>query len=181
MDWCIPKQINSTHICLVPKTTTTSSIRKFRPISLSITLYKIITKVIVFDIKHLFPDITGPTHSSFLTNHQASDNALVVQEILNFFKTSKQRNSQLLMKIDLEKAFDCMEWSFIHDTLVYICFCKKLIKLIMSCVSSIIVFILHNGTAMDHFTPTWGIHQGYSLSPYIFILFIERLLGTLIQ
>lgn len=54
----------------------------------------------------------------------------------------------------------------------------------MSCVSLLMVSVLHNGSAMDPFTPTRGIRQRYPLSPHLFILCMERLsrdIDTIVQ
>ena len=86
----------------------------------------------------------------------------------------------MALKIDLEKAYDKFEWSFIRDTLIRFNFPKNLVELIMSCVSSVLTSILFNGGTLDSFKPTRGIRQGNPLSPYIFIMCMDYL-GQLIQ
>ena len=56
----------------------------------------------------------------------------------------------------------------------------NLIKLIMSCVSTVSTSIVVNGGALDQIMPSRGITQGDSLSPYIFILYLDYL-GQLIE
>lgn len=62
----------------------------------------------------------------------------------------------MTIKIDLEKVYDRIEWSFIKDTLSLFRFPSHLIKLIMSCVSSLSISILFNGGALDPFLPSRG-------------------------
>ena len=85
----------------------------------------------------------------------------------------------MAIKLDLEKAYDRLEWSFIRDTLNLFKFPTHLISLIMSCVSTSSVSLLVNGGALDSFLPSRGIRQGDPLSPYLFILCME-VLGALI-
>lgn len=81
----------------------------------------------------------------------------------------------MMLKIDLEMAFDRLEWSFIHDMLLFFNFPTNLVRLIMSCTMTSSISILINGSPAPSFQPSRGIRQGDPLSPYIFILCMERL------
>lgn len=85
----------------------------------------------------------------------------------------------MAIKIDLEKAYDRLEWSFIRDTLDLFKFPKHLISLIMSWVSFLSILMLFNGGALEPFHPSKGIRQGDPISPYLFIMCME-VLGDLI-
>lgn len=79
----------------------------------------------------------------------------------------------MTIKIDLEKAYDKLEWYFIRERLNQINMFEELIKVIMSCVSSVSTLILFNGRILDPIYPSRGIRQGDPLSPYLFILCID--------
>lgn len=102
----IPPDINTTHICLILKNQTAFCLCHYRPISLCNTIYKIITKIIVNRIKPFLSKIIGPTQSSFQLNRRATDNTIIVQELLNHFHNLKSKRGQDIIKLDLEKAFD---------------------------------------------------------------------------
>ena len=111
---------------------------------------------------------------------QGVDNAIIVQELIHSMARKKGRGRVMAIKLDLEKTYDRLEWSFIRDTLYLYIFPSWLISLIMSCVSSSSISILVNGRALELFYPSRGIRQGDPLSPYLFILCME-VLGALIE
>lgn len=62
-----------------------------------------------------------------------------------------------MIKIDLEKSFDKIEWSFVKFSFIYLKFPKDLINLIMSCISTTSTSLLFNGSSTDFFYPSRGI------------------------
>lgn len=81
----------------------------------------------------------------------------------------------MAIKLDLEKAYDRLSWDFIQDTLIDVGMPNMFINLIMDCISSANMSILWNGGQTVTFKSTGGIRQGDPISPYIFVLCMERL------
>lgn len=148
------EKVNTTYRCLIPKCNNATNLRNFRPIGLCITQYKIITKIITDRMKHHLNNIISPTQLRFLTNRRASDNAIIVQEYITYFSKMKGKKSNMILKINLEKAFDRIEWSFVRQALHFFNFPPNLIKLIMSCISTSSISIFINGGKTEYFKPT---------------------------
>lgn len=79
------------------------------------------------------------------------------------------------MKLDLEKAYAILEWSFIMETLVLLGIPADLRSLIFHCISSASLSINWNGLTTDAFHSSRGIRQGDLISPYLFVLRLESL------
>lgn len=81
----------------------------------------------------------------------------------------------MVLKLDLEKAFDHLEWAFVHEVLDFLHFPEHITHLILHCISSPSVNVLLNGGRLESFLPSLGITQGDPMSPCIFILYLEYL------
>ena len=105
---------------------------------------------------------------------------LIAQELIYTMDKMKGREVYMAVKVDLEKAYDRLEWSFIHKVLQTFWFPHILIKLIMSCISTSSLSVFVNSCVLESFNPSRGIRQGDPLSLYLFIMCIEYL-GYLIE
>lgn len=176
--WGILKAFNDTFLTLIPKEEGVDSPSLFCPISLCNVIYKITSKIIANRIKPLLPDLISEEQSGFVAGRQILDGILLVNEVAHSLRTTKK--PRMLIKLDLAKAFDKINWEFIKAILTAFGFGDNLIQWIMGMISSSFFSILINGTPSKCFSPTRGIRQGDPLSPFIFVLAAEGL-GRLIK
>lgn len=109
--------LNRTGVTLISKCGNPDSFSHYRPVSLCNIVYKIVSKTIVARIRPFLPNLVSPLQTAFVPGRKGVDNAIIVQEIIHSMSKARGRCGYMAIKIDLEKAYDQMEWSFIRDTL----------------------------------------------------------------
>lgn len=110
----LPEGCNDTLITLIPKIPCPETVKQLRPIGLCNVTYKLIRKAMAIRLKVIMKKLIGPFQLSFIPERQISDNILVYQEVLNSIRTKKGRNGWMIIKVDLEKAYDRLSWNFIQ-------------------------------------------------------------------
>ena len=165
--------LNSTFIALIPKVDCPTYFGDFRPISLCNLCYKLIAKVAATRLKPYLDSHISPQQFGFLKNRLIQEPVAITQEVLHSVKIKKQ--STLILKLDLTKAFDRVNWTFIRLILIQIGIPLVGVNWILGCISSANYAVLVNGSPSTFFSATRGIRQGCPLSPLLFILVIEGL------
>ena len=132
----MPDYLNETLVTLIPKCQSPKSLNNYRPISLCNSIYKVVSKIIVNKIRPHIGKLIAPIQIAFVPGRKDIDNVLIAQELFYALDRKKGKEGYMAIKVDLEKANDRLEWSFVHKVIHAFHFPHNLIKVIMSYVIS---------------------------------------------
>jgi hypothetical protein len=173
----LPKSMLSFFVTLIPKVSSPLELKDFRPISLLGSLYKLLAKVLARRLAGIMNSIISSSQSAFLKGRHLVDEVLVVNEIVDFAKKAKKEC--LIFKVDFEKAYDSVDWSFLEYMMFRVGMCDKWVAWMKVCVFGGSMSVLVNGSPTEEIRIHRGLKQGDPLAPFLFLLVAEGFSGLM--
>ena len=161
-------------ISLIPKKKKkTEYLKNWRPVSLLNVDYKIATKTIALRLEKVLPNLIHPCQSGYVKGRFIGESIRLITDTMHF--TKEKNIPGVAVFLDFEKAFDSIEWNFIHKCLETFNFGSDLRQWIKVFYTNISSCVLNNGHASKHFLLERGVRQGCPLSGVLFVIAIELL------
>lgn len=101
-------------------------------------LYKLASKALVLRLKNILRAIVTENQSVFVPDRIITDNSLIALEIFHTMKQcNKSRQGIMVMKLDMSKAYNRVEWGFLKKLLLTVGFDGRWVNLVMKCVNTV--------------------------------------------
>ncbi|KAL2937102.1 hypothetical protein RDABS01_020551 [Bienertia sinuspersici] len=121
------KEVNCTRLTLIPKVSHPNSVTEFRPIACCNTVYQCITKIICNRLKRVLPGLISPNQSGFVQGRRIVHNVSIIQDLVGMYNR-KSSPPGCLLKIDIRKAYDSVQWGFLKEMLESLNFPGKFVS-----------------------------------------------------
>ena len=116
----------------------------FRSISLTGSMYKIISKILTDRIKMVMHKLVDPQQLAFIKERQIMDAILMANDCVDARTVNKAPG--ILCKLDIQKAYDHLNWKYLLETLSKRGFGGRLFRWMKFCISTAKFFVLINGS-----------------------------------
>nr|CAD1842746.1 unnamed protein product [Ananas comosus var. bracteatus] len=148
---------NTGWLCLIPKKKEALSANDFRPISLVHSVAKLISKVLASRLQIFLGGLINPHQAAFIKGRHIIDNFNCAHILIHHLHTNKHRAA--LLKIDFERAFDRVNWSFLLDLLQARGFSPRWTTWIHTLLQTTSTSVILNGTPGRIFSCKRGLRQ----------------------
>ncbi|XP_016177603.1 uncharacterized protein LOC107619879 [Arachis ipaensis] len=118
-------------------------------------VYKVISKIPVQRMRKIMPGLVEETQSAFVQGRKIHDRALIACETVQWLKLKKK--SSRIIKLDFQKAYDRVKWSFVDIVLQKMGFGRRRRERIKECVCSVSMSVLINGSLSKPFKMERGL------------------------
>jgi hypothetical protein len=157
------ERINYAMLVLIPKEEGTKSLKKFRPISLLNCSFKIFTKALNNRLEKISDRLIAPNQTAFVNGRFILESVVSAHKIIHW--TVRNKEKDMVLKLDYEKAYDKVCWGFLKKMLISRGFWSKWVAWIMKLVVGGSISIRLNEENSSYFSPGKGLRQGDPLPP----------------
>ncbi|KAK1695762.1 hypothetical protein QYE76_012459 [Lolium multiflorum] len=136
-------RLNRALVTLIPKKQDATEVKDYRPISLVHSFAKLFSKIMANRLRRRLGEVVSTNQSAFVRGRSLHDNLILVRQVAR--KINQQRQSGVLLKLDLTRAFDSISWSFLFEVLRRMGFGERFLKWVSLLLNTANTRVLVNG------------------------------------
>lgn len=171
-DGQLPASLYHAHLTLIYKPPKDPvSCASYQPIALLNNDLKILTKLLALRLYSLLPSVIDPDQTGFIPRRSMDVN--LRRLFTNIHAQHINMGSRVVASLDIENAFDTVEWPFLWETMHRMGFPLLFIKWLQVIYQSPTSSVRLSGELSAPFRLLRGTRQGCPLSPALFALAIK--------
>ena len=132
---------------------------------------KLISKTLATGLKDIQPDLISSNQMAYVKNRYISECARLIYDVLE--RASILNKKGFLVTVDIEKAFDSVDHSFLLAVLQKYGFGERFLKWIQILIKNQESCVVNGGITTKFFSLYRGVRQGDPISAFLFILALE--------
>jgi hypothetical protein len=148
-------RLNYAMIILIPKEEEAKTLKKFRSISLINCSFKIFTKALNTRLESICNRLIAPNQNVFVKGRFILESVVSAHEIIH--EAARNKEKDIVLKLDYEKAYDRVSWSFLKKMMASRGFRVKWRSWILSLVRGGSISIRINDENDPYFKPGKGL------------------------
>ena len=169
--------MRESYIRMLHKKGDRSELKNWRPISLSNTDYKIMSKVLTTRLNKVLPKLINEDQVGGISGRAIQRHLYLLHDLNRDDQLSRSRYN--LIGIDMQKAFDRIDHRYVMQVVKKLGFSENMIKWFKIIQTGLTAKVIVNGKLTEGINIERGIRQGCSFSMATFILALEPLLSKI--
>lgn len=165
-------------MALIPKIDNPKKVPILCPISLCDVCYKIILKILASRLEGNIRRLISREQSGFMPNRTPTNNIIAIQEIVHSINQDLSNPPRMIIKVDIEKAYDTLNWHVILANLIKMGFPSNWVSWVSACLRSSFSLLI-NYQPSRWFSSSRYVREGDPISSYLFILVSQNLSNLL--
>lgn len=139
--------------------------------------YKVLAKLLARCLANVIPILVHPNQTGFIPSRHIGDNIRNIQALIDF--TLMTGRYGLVVSLDFSAAFDSLGHDFLFRALESFNLGEKFLSWIQILYTSTETCVLNRGQSTGWFPFSRGIRQGCPISPFLFVLAVEKLADSI--
>ncbi|KAF5198055.1 Line-1 retrotransposable element orf2 protein, partial [Thalictrum thalictroides] len=164
------------YLCLLFKKGDRADLKNWRPLAMSNTDFKLLTKVLTNRLAKAAPKVISPHQLGFIPGQSIWDN---IHKVHNVLLANNSSTNGVLQFLDMEKAYDRVNWPFLFQALEWAGIPSIFVGWVRTLYTGLQTQVICGAGLTQPISIEQGLRQGDPMSPLLFNFVADTLLRAL--